>query len=472
MAGAEPALNTRFKFLIAVCLALGQPAWCGHTLTPQQQKVLQSWLVHHTEYHPAGDEDCQCPEDIEEMRTQSVGVWKPVPDYHPYIATGDFNGDGTEDFAVVVVNRSGREGSYALLVFNGPFNSDLASPVFMQPHLSLKYHGLFYGPPRAKPYRLVVGRFDSDSGAILVPHGNGYRLMVAGEEAGPGSVDTPEKEELRLAYELILTKCRGTACHDDPAAKGETQISLDREESELYGWTFVEKQAGDLEYQLRFFAGHELEKKVYGRGIRIGFAGRTRGADSKQVTWAEKRFDARNWRLFPTMSVAGTPYSEGQEKITPTLHVSFLKVVQDLTPPLPTKRELQLGYELTLTRCKGNSCHSDAAKKGQVRLSLYYLDPTASWGVATATENAGNVKYEVRISGESEPREKGFERTLTIGFSGRMEKLSDKRVTWAAKSFKAPEWRALPKMSVSGDPYTEGDERVTPTLLVNLVNER
>jgi hypothetical protein len=53
-----------------------------------------------------------------------------------------------------------------------------------------------------------------------------------------------------------------------------------------------------------------------------------------------------------------------------------------------------------------------------------------------------------------------------------MEKLSDKRVTWAAKSFKAPEWRALPKMSVSGDPYTEGDERVTPTLLVNLVNER
>lgn len=79
-------------------------------------------------------------------------------------------------------------------------------------------------------------------------------------------------------------------------------------------------------------------------------------------------------------------------------------------------------------------------QRGQVRLSLYFLDATASCGIATATERAGDVAYEVRISGESEPREKGFEGTLTIGFTGRITKLSDKRVTWAAKSFKAKEW--------------------------------
>ena len=170
-------MKPRVIFIFAACLALIEPAWCGHTLRPQQQRVLQSWLIHHKEYRIATDEDCHCPEDIKKMRTQSVGVWKPVPDYHPYVATGDFNGGGAEDFAVVVVDRSGNENSYTLLVFNGPFKSDVVTPVLVHPHLSLKYQGLFYGPPRPKPYRLLIGRFDSDSGAILVPHGNSYRFV-------------------------------------------------------------------------------------------------------------------------------------------------------------------------------------------------------------------------------------------------------------------------------------------------------
>jgi len=41
-------------------------------------------------------------DDIKQMKAGSGGVWKPVPDYHPYIATVDFNGDGAEDFAVVL----------------------------------------------------------------------------------------------------------------------------------------------------------------------------------------------------------------------------------------------------------------------------------------------------------------------------------------------------------------------------------
>ncbi len=137
---------------------------------------MESWLAQHTVYRIATDADCQCPEDIAEMRTQSDGVWKPVPDYHPYTAVGDFNGDGVEDFAVVVVGRSGKEDSYTLLVFNGPFKSGVASPAFMQSRLSRSY-ALFYGPPRPKPYRLLVGRFNSDSGVLLIPHGGGYNLM-------------------------------------------------------------------------------------------------------------------------------------------------------------------------------------------------------------------------------------------------------------------------------------------------------
>ena len=148
----------------------------GQTLKQQEQKVLEGWLSRHTEYRIAKDEDCECAEDIKQMRAGSGGVWKAVPDYHPYLATGDFNGDGIEDFAVAVVERSKKQSNFALLVFNGPFESATVSPAFMKTGLDLMYRGLFYGPPRPKPYRLVVGRFESDTESVLVPQGRVYRL--------------------------------------------------------------------------------------------------------------------------------------------------------------------------------------------------------------------------------------------------------------------------------------------------------
>jgi hypothetical protein len=109
------------------------------------------------------------------MKAGSGGVWGPVPDYHPYVATGDFNGDGVEDFAVVLIDHTKQEKNFALIVFNGPFKSETQSPAFMQSSMDLTYSALFYGPPRPKPYRLLLGRFESDSGALLIPHGRGYK---------------------------------------------------------------------------------------------------------------------------------------------------------------------------------------------------------------------------------------------------------------------------------------------------------
>lgn len=161
--------------LLAACLAFGAPVWSGHTLTAQEQKILESWLNEHSAYRLATDADCDCPGDIRLMRTGSGGVWKPVPDYHPYIATGDFNGDGVEDFAAIVLDRSKQDHNFALIVFNGPFVLGLHSPAFIETGLALKNAGLFYGPPRPKPYRLLIGPFESDSGSILIPRGRNYR---------------------------------------------------------------------------------------------------------------------------------------------------------------------------------------------------------------------------------------------------------------------------------------------------------
>ena len=169
--------STRLTFAFLISALLIVPAWGGHTLRPQDQKILEAWLGQHPEFRAAKDTDCDCAEDIQQMKTGYGGAWTPVPDYRPYAATGDFNGDGVIDFAIVVIDSSKSTKNFALLVFNGPFGSKPATPVFIEPGLDLRGQGLFYGPPRPKPYRLVVGHFESDNTAILVPRGRIYKLQ-------------------------------------------------------------------------------------------------------------------------------------------------------------------------------------------------------------------------------------------------------------------------------------------------------
>jgi len=110
------------------------------------------------------------------MKAGDGGIWRPVPDYHPYVATGDFNGDGVRDFAAVVIDKTKSAHQFTLLVFNGPFDSSTVVPAFVASDLDLKYMGLSFGPPRPKPYRLIMGGFESDNTSMLVPHGKTYQL--------------------------------------------------------------------------------------------------------------------------------------------------------------------------------------------------------------------------------------------------------------------------------------------------------
>lgn len=114
------------------------------------------------------------------MRNGYGQTWSAVPDYHPYAATGDFNGDGITNFAVMVIDQTKSTKNFELLVFNGPFQAGSKAPAFAQP--GLEGDALFFGPPRPKPYRLVVGPFESDNAAILVPHGRTYRLEAPEDE--------------------------------------------------------------------------------------------------------------------------------------------------------------------------------------------------------------------------------------------------------------------------------------------------
>jgi hypothetical protein len=135
------------------------PAWGGHTLTAHEQKILATWLERHPNFRVATEADCGCEGNIQKLKAGDGGNWTPVPDYHPYAATGDFNSDGVRDFAIVVINRSKSSQNVVLLVFNGHSGSKAASPPFVKSGLGLQDH-LFFGPPRPKPYRLVIGPFE------------------------------------------------------------------------------------------------------------------------------------------------------------------------------------------------------------------------------------------------------------------------------------------------------------------------
>jgi hypothetical protein len=149
-------------------------------LTDPQKEVVNSWLTKHSGYRLAADSDCDCKEDLQTIRTKGdVGKWKPIPDYHPYVAVGDINGGGEVDFAVAVI-RNSSPGSFAILVF-GLIKSNDQDPAYFDCNLKMQGIGFFFGPPRPKPYRQVIGPFESE-GYLLTPKGQSYRIGAINSE--------------------------------------------------------------------------------------------------------------------------------------------------------------------------------------------------------------------------------------------------------------------------------------------------
>lgn len=177
-----PAGMFKNQFIVrAMVLSVSQLMGASQTLAHPQKEVVDSWLSGHPGYRLATDTDCKCDEELRTIRkTGYGGRWKPLPGYHPYIAVGDFNGDGSIDFAVAVI-RNDDPSQFATLIFNGPITSKDGSPAYMDKDLKLTGVGFFFGPPRPKPYRLVVGPFESE-GYVFVPQGKTYRAQDISSE--------------------------------------------------------------------------------------------------------------------------------------------------------------------------------------------------------------------------------------------------------------------------------------------------
>jgi hypothetical protein len=133
----------------------------------------------------------------------------------------------------------------------------------------------------------------------------------------------------------------------------------------------------------------------------------------------------------------------------------------------PTQSEpLRIVYELSLNRCREHSCHAETATRSEVQVTLEEEEPNFLTNYVPVEAHAGSLAYQLRFNLRRVSKKNQVERSLTIGFSGRVGTLTGKQLTWGEKSFSHEKWSAFKMASVSGAAYSENDESVTPTLTV------
>ncbi len=145
-------------------------------LAPVHKEIVMKWLGARHDWSLATDDHCSCDLDIKKHRSGAFG-WKPNPNYHPYYAVGDFNGDRKTDFAVALMKDSKKGPSFAIAVFNGPLDKSNATPAFLREGLNLLRQGFFFGPPTSKPYRLMYGPLTASCARSLEPRGTTYSAV-------------------------------------------------------------------------------------------------------------------------------------------------------------------------------------------------------------------------------------------------------------------------------------------------------
>src|SRR5918911_1252125 len=120
-------------FILTVILSLSayartpiqlQTSYYSH-LKPEHRTVLNKWLADKKWLRPAIESDCTDKEYLAIMRRE----WRK--DFNPFYAVGDFNRDGREDFAVLLVDHKDNQNQgFAIAIFNWPFKRRAAPNYF------------------------------------------------------------------------------------------------------------------------------------------------------------------------------------------------------------------------------------------------------------------------------------------------------------------------------------------------------
>ncbi|HEX8609286.1 MAG TPA: hypothetical protein VF679_11655 [Pedobacter sp.] len=134
--------------------------------------VIQRWLAKlksGTKWRVATERDCLEKEGMTAERAVNAN-------YHPYYTVGDFNGDGREDFAVVLIHelKPSKKFSFAIAVFNTSASMSFSKePSFFTRAYDLSKSSLFFN---TNLKRLLVGEYQSDNCSVFEPRNEGYIL--------------------------------------------------------------------------------------------------------------------------------------------------------------------------------------------------------------------------------------------------------------------------------------------------------
>ena len=164
--------------LISCCLAMLAPALPAIATSPQvdaadlrapHRTVLERWLKNKPMLRLATEKDCQNVDGLAASREEYGRA------YQPYHATGDFNHDGQQDFAVALINGQKSSRRFAIAIFNGPFTQPRTIlPAFFAEGIDLSDGGLVVQSRN----RLVAGVFQSDDCVVLRPRGRTYVMKT------------------------------------------------------------------------------------------------------------------------------------------------------------------------------------------------------------------------------------------------------------------------------------------------------
>jgi len=144
------------QILTLLCIGQAAVADMPEFIQPKYHEVVHAWLDAHPMYRLAVDGDCKCEDDI----------GSPQPTIHPYFASGDFDGDGLGDIAVVALpNRAGLK-ILVVVFFGSKSGLDPDASEIPLPYPSVLAAGLFVGKSKGKGRprhdALGYGAFESE----------------------------------------------------------------------------------------------------------------------------------------------------------------------------------------------------------------------------------------------------------------------------------------------------------------------
>lgn len=164
-----------------VCFWVCGTGYCETTKVVKHMAVehkaeMEKWLRTHRDFRMATEADCDCSDSLKDIRFSNSPGWPANPNYLSYYVVGDFNHDGMGDFAVLLIKKEMFMEKLYVGIFNGTSVSNQYMPTILKAKgFDIVETGLFYGPPRPKPYSLIIGVFNSE-GVAIVPSKNGYKF--------------------------------------------------------------------------------------------------------------------------------------------------------------------------------------------------------------------------------------------------------------------------------------------------------